>query len=284
MSRQSQLLQWRKMGHALSCGTPHRKRWLLKSCWCFICACGCSVPQRWTLCKFTLPLIWNVASSEKMCLSMKSVSSIFNCISSQKSCLFTLSAGVRACTNHILYSLKHSRLRNTLHTVIFGMTNSLLALATDLQGFCRNASRTLSMLSSDTRGRPGLLPLHKHPVSTNCRYYLVMLFLQGVSFLNRARNSRCTVITDLDTQNRAHRKPFPAVTPSWKLSQRPRSKNEKWTAGSAWETWAVATADGVSCAHVRWEINFLLTFETASFFCVYPVYDVSVATVSSLIK
>ena len=31
MSRQSQLLQWRKMGRALSRGTPHRKRWLLVS-------------------------------------------------------------------------------------------------------------------------------------------------------------------------------------------------------------------------------------------------------------
>ena len=50
-----------------------------------------------------------------------------------------------------------------------------------------------------------------------------------------------------------------------------RSKHEKRTAVSAWETWTIAAADGVSCARVRWEINFLLTFETASFFCVYPV-------------
>ena len=34
----------------------------------------------------------------------------------------------------------------------------------------------------------------------------------------------------------------------------------------------VAAADGVRCARVRLEINFLLTFETALFFCVYPVY------------
>ena len=39
----------------------------------------------------------------------------------------------------------------------------------------------------------------------------------------------------------------------------------------AWETWTVAAADSVSCARVRWEINFLFTFETAPFFCVYPV-------------
>jgi hypothetical protein len=42
---------------------------------------------------------------------------------------------------------------------------------------------------------------------------------------------------------------------------------------NAWETWTVAAADGVGCACVRWEINFLLTFETAPFFCVYPVYN-----------
>jgi hypothetical protein len=60
-------------------------------------------------------------------------------------------------------------------------------------------AKFLSMLSSDTRGRPGLLPLHKHPVSTNCQYHLLIIFLCGASFWNRARNSRCTVITDLDT-------------------------------------------------------------------------------------
>ena len=38
-----------------------------------------------------------------------------------------------------------------------------------------------------------------------------------------------------------------------------------------WETWTVAAADGVLCVRVRWEINFLLTFESAPFFCVYPV-------------
>jgi hypothetical protein len=40
---------------------------------------------------------------------------------------------------------------------------------------------------------------------------------------------------------------------------------------NAWETWTVAAADGVRSARVRWEINFLLTFETTPFFCVYPV-------------
>jgi hypothetical protein len=39
--------------------------------------------------------------------------------------LFTLTAGVRAYTNRILHDLKHSRLCNTFHTVIFGMLNSV---------------------------------------------------------------------------------------------------------------------------------------------------------------
>ena len=73
-------------------------------------------------------------------------------------------------------------------------------------------------------------------------------------------------------QNGARNKPFPAATPSWKLAPRPRSKRDKRTVGSASETWTVAAADGVRCACVRWEIHFLLTFETAPFFCVYPVY------------
>jgi hypothetical protein len=38
-----------------------------------------------------------------------------------------------------------------------------------------------------------------------------------------------------------------------------------------WETWTVAAADGVCCARVRWEINYLFTIETAPFFCVCPV-------------
>jgi len=55
------------------------------------------------------------------------------------------------------------------------------------------------------------------------------------------------------------------------LGNWPRSKHEKRTAGSARETWTVVAADGVRCARVRWDINFLLTFKTAPFFCVYPV-------------
>jgi hypothetical protein len=56
------------------------------------------------------------------------------------------------------------------------------------------------------------------------------------------------------------------------LGNWPRSKNEKRTAGSAWETWTVTAADCVRWTRVRWEINFLSTFETAPFLCVYTLY------------
>jgi hypothetical protein len=41
------------------------------------------------------------------------------------------------------------------------------------------------------------------------------------------------------------------------------------------KTFTVAAADGVRFARVRSEINFLLIFETAPFFCKHPVNEVS---------
>ncbi|PSN49425.1 hypothetical protein C0J52_06613 [Blattella germanica] len=51
---------------------------------CSIIALGFSVPQIRTLCRFTFPDTWNVASSEKMSLSAKSSTSNLACISIQK--------------------------------------------------------------------------------------------------------------------------------------------------------------------------------------------------------
>ena len=81
-------------------------------------------------------------------------------------------------------------------------------------------------------------------------------------------------------QNGAHRKLFPTGTPSCKLTPRPRSKHEKRTAGSAWETWTVAAGNGVRFARVRWEINFLLTFETAPFICKHSVLQFNLCSLS----
>ena len=57
--------------------------------------------------------------------------------------------------NLFLTSHRHN-VRNPYHTDIFGMSNSLLALATDSRGIRWNASHPLSMSSSDTRSRQGL--------------------------------------------------------------------------------------------------------------------------------
>ena len=108
------------------------------------------------------------------------------------------------------------------------------------------------------------------------------LWLQrSVSFvqhgLEKTHNAWCvfskpwTVITDLDTSKRSTQKAFSCCDAIFETGPTARSKHEKRAAGSAWETRTVAAPEGVSCAHVRWEINFLLTFETAPFFCVYPV-------------
>jgi hypothetical protein len=151
------------------------------------------------------------------------------------------------------------------------MSNSLLALATDLRGIRWNASRNLSMLSSDTRGQTGILPLHKHPVSTNFRYHLVTLFLCGASFLNRARNSRCTVITDLDTskQNTAS-----LHLVRRHLGNRPRGpaismRREKLVAHEKLGEVPLLTC--LLCPSVV-RNKCLLTSETAPLFCVCPVY------------
>jgi len=50
------------------------------------------------------------------------------------------------------------------------------------------------------------------------------------------------------------------LTPSWKQAPRPRSKHEKRTAGSAWETCTVVAADGVRCARVKLRDKFIVNF------------------------
>jgi len=50
--------------------------------------------------------------------------------------------------------------------------------------------------SSDTRGRPELLPLHRQPICSNWWFQLQMLFLVGGWMLKRRRNARCTAVAD----------------------------------------------------------------------------------------
>jgi len=64
--------------------------------------------------------------------------------------------------------------------------------------FLRTAKKRLtrSTLSSDTRGRPTLFPLQRHPVVSNCWYRRLMLLGDGGSLLNCRRNARWTETTD----------------------------------------------------------------------------------------
>ena len=85
--------------------------------------------------------------------------------------------------------------------------------------------------------------------------------MHGASFLNRALhcNHRSGHLKTEHTES---------LFLLWRhLGNWPRSKNQKRTGGSARKTRTAAAADGVRFARVRWEINFLLTFETQTFIC-----------------
>jgi hypothetical protein len=56
---------------------------------------------------------------------------------------------------------------------------------------------------------------------------------RSVITVQREFRARFRTAGSAKPKNGAHRKPFPAATPSWKLAPRPRSRHEKRTAGSA---------------------------------------------------
>ena len=66
----------------------------------------------------------------------------------------------------------------------------------DFFGLRRKDCLTRSTLSSDTRGRPALFPLQRHPVVWNCWYRRLMLLADGGSLLKCRRNARWTETTD----------------------------------------------------------------------------------------
>ena len=72
-----------------------------------------------------------------------------------------------------------SHFRSTLHTVILDISNSRLARRTFFFGLRRKYCLTCSTLSSDTRGRPALFPLQRHPLVWNCLYQHLMLLGDG---------------------------------------------------------------------------------------------------------
>ena len=63
-------------------------------------------------------------------------------------------------------------------------------------GLQRKDCLTRSTLSSDTRGRPALFPLQRHPVVWNCWYQRLMLLGDGGTLLNCRRYASWTETTD----------------------------------------------------------------------------------------
>ena len=69
-------------------------------------------------------------------------------------------------------------------------------LRVDLRGLRSKLSWIRLTFSSDTRGRPYLLPLHRQPNCSNWWFQRQMFFLFGVWMLKRRRNARCTADGD----------------------------------------------------------------------------------------
>jgi len=92
--------------------------------------------------------------------------------------------------------LKSKRRLNTRQTVGCRIPSSLFALRVDLRGLRSKLSWIRLTFSSDTRGRPELLPLYRNPICSNWWFQRQMLFLFGGWMLKRRRNARCTAVAD----------------------------------------------------------------------------------------
>jgi len=104
--------------------------------------------------------------------------------------------------------LNSKRRLNTPQTVGCGIPSSLLALRVDLRGLLSKLSWIHLTFSSDTRGRPELLPLHRRPICSNRWFQWKMLFLVGGWMLKRRRNARCTTVADSVLMNSRTQKIF----------------------------------------------------------------------------
>ena len=95
-----------------------------------------------------------------------------------------------------LAQLNSKRCLNTRQTVGCGIPSSLLALRVDLRGLRSKISWIRLTFSSDTLGRPELLPLHRQPIYSNWLFRRQMLFLVWGWMLKRRRNARWTAVGD----------------------------------------------------------------------------------------
>jgi len=97
----------------------------------------------------------------------------------------------RSCTSCRRYGLNSKRRLNTRQLVaVFQVLCSLYGLT-----WLRSKLSWIHLtFSSDTRGRPELLPLHRQPICSNWWLQRQMLFLVGGWMLKRRRNARCTAV------------------------------------------------------------------------------------------
>ena len=85
--------------------------------------------------------------------------------------------------------LNSKRCLNKCQTVGCGIPSSLLALRVDLRVLHSKLSWIRLTFSSDTRGRPELLPLHRQPICSNWWFQRQMPFLVGGWMLKRMLHS-----------------------------------------------------------------------------------------------
>ena len=107
---------------------------------------------------------------------------------------------------------------NTRQTVGCGIQSSLLALQVDLHGLHSKLSWICLTLSSDTRGWPELLPLHRQPVCSNL-WFQWQMHLVGGWILKRRWNTHCTALADSVLMNSRKQKNLVLhsshFTPNW---------------------------------------------------------------------
>lgn len=181
MSRPRQLLHWRSNRSHTILQVTAEKILLFR----IMCS------RSWILDLFTLPLIWNVASSENISFSWNCLppfSTVFSC---KTQCLFIFADTVSTWNNCSLFNLQHNYLYNTFHTIIFLHHHFPAYVSHWLTGLYWNTWHTLS--------RHIRLTSTILFIQVSSFYKLLVLFLCGRFLLNLAQKSLCTVITDFYT-------------------------------------------------------------------------------------
>jgi len=148
-----------------------------------------------------LKLYYSIHNSIRIC----NFNSYFCCVMSKFQQKLTYSVSNRTKWLYSVYNtgwfkkwtqLKSKRRLNTRQTVGCGIPSSLLALRVDLRGLRSKLSWIRLRFSSDTRGRPELLPLHRQPIYSNWWFQRQILFLVGGLMLKRRRNALYTAVAD----------------------------------------------------------------------------------------